>query len=58
MYKLFAVNVHWLVRGFWKVAQQWVDEFTLSKINVLGGEFEQEILKVVPADQLEKKYGG
>ncbi len=59
MFKLFAVHVAWLVRGLWKIVRPMLDEFTSSKINIFGSsDFEQEILKVVDADNLEKKYGG
>jgi len=58
LFKLYAVNTHWLVRGLWKVAKQMVDEFTLSKINLYGGDFQADILHLVPAENLEEKYGG
>lgn len=48
----------WLVRGLWKVARQLLDEFTTSKINIYGSDFEADILKVVDEANLEIKYGG
>lgn len=59
MFRMFAINVAWLVRGLWKVVRPMLDEFTSSKINIYGSsDFEADILKVIDADKLEKKYGG
>ena len=44
LFRFYAVNVHWLVRGLWKVAQQLVDEFTLAKMHMLGGNFKDNLL--------------
>jgi CRAL/TRIO domain len=37
LFRLFAVQVAWLVRGLWKVAKTMIDEFTVTKINIYGG---------------------
>lgn len=59
MFRLFAVQVGWLVRGLWKIVRPMLDEFTSSKINIFGSsDFEQEILKIIDENCLEKKYGG
>ena len=58
MFKLFAVHVAWLLRGMWKVARSLIDEFTASKINIYGSDFEADILKIVDEASLEVKYGG
>jgi hypothetical protein len=38
MFRLFAVDVAWLVRGLWKIVKPMLDEFTASKINIYGGQ--------------------
>jgi hypothetical protein len=59
MFRMFLVHVGWLVRGLWKIVRPMLDEFTSSKINIYGdSDFEQDILKVIDAKCLEKKYGG
>lgn len=56
---MFLVHVAWLVRGLWKIVRPMIDEFTATKINIYGdSDFEQDILKVVEAKNLEQKYGG
>jgi hypothetical protein len=58
LYRMYMVNSHWLIRGLWKVAKQWMDEFTVTKINILGHDFSKELLNVIDEDKLEVKYGG
>ena len=38
--------------------QGWIDEFTRSKIGVLSGAYTEELLKLIPLERLEKKFGG
>ena len=58
MFRLYAINCHWLLRGLWKIASKMVDEFTLQKMHLLGYDFKKELLELIPADNLEAKYGG
>lgn len=59
LYRLYAVNVPWLLRSLYTLAKGMMDEFTAIKMNLYGSTgFEQDLLKLVDADQLEKKYGG
>jgi hypothetical protein len=59
MFKLYAVQVAWLVRGLWKIVRPLLDEFTASKINIYGGnDFEQDMHKVIAPENLEEKYLG
>ena len=43
MFRLYAVNVHWLVRGLWTIAKNMVDEFTLTKMNMLGSDIKSTV---------------
>jgi hypothetical protein len=48
MYRLFCLNVAWLVRGLWKLVKTMIDEFTATKINIYGGnDYKDDILKVI-----------
>jgi len=44
LFRLFFVNVHWLVRGIWAVAKNLVDEFTLTKMKMLGSGIKEEVI--------------
>eukprot|EP00347_Sterkiella_histriomuscorum_P002775 403366847 len=58
MFKLYAINTHWLVRGLFKIAKSMLDEFTLSKINVLSTDFQASLLQTIDKSCLEQQYGG
>jgi hypothetical protein len=58
LYKLFCVNVHWLVRGLWAIAKQTVDEFTLNKMFLMGSDFQASLHEIIDKESLEEKYGG
>ena len=47
-----------LFRGVWTIAHQFVDDFTKKKMSIYGDDYAADILKLVPASNLEKKYGG
>ena len=59
MFKLFCVQVAWLVRGLWKIVQQLIDEFTASKISIYGGsDFQEPMKQIIDEKNLEQKFGG
>ena len=58
LFRMFGLNVHWLVRGLFKVVSTWLDEFTTTKINMLGSEFQRHLHEVIDENSLEEKYGG
>lgn len=53
LYRFYGINVGMLFRGVWAIAHQFVDDFTKMKMSVHGEDFAPEILKVVPAENLE-----
>ena len=58
LYRLFLINMHWLLRGIWSLVSKLVDEFTSHKIILMGYTFKEEVLKIIDAAQLEERYGG
>ena len=58
LFKFFGIKVGLLFRAVWVVAHQFVDDFTKRKMSIHGSSFKDDILKLVPAWNLEKKYGG
>lgn len=58
LFKFYGIDVTLLFRGVWAIAHQFVDDFTKQKMSIHGGDYSKEILKIVPADHLEQKYGG
>ena len=54
MYKLFCVQVAWLVRSLWKIVQSLIDEFTASKISIHGSnDFQEPIKQIIDEKNLE-----
>jgi len=58
LFRFFATDVNWLVRGLWKMAHRFVDEFTKQKLLIFGDDYRPKLLELVDANSLEEKYGG
>lgn len=58
LFRLYLVNTHWLLRGLWAIAKNAVDEYTLTKMNLLGSDFKPTIVQIIDEANLEQKYGG
>ncbi|KAF8728334.1 hypothetical protein AX14_006776 [Amanita brunnescens Koide BX004] len=58
MGKFYIINAPWAFSAVWAVVRPWLDEVTVSKINILGSGYKEELLKQIPADCLPKDYGG
>ena len=58
LYKFYGLEVNWMVRGMWKLAHRYVDEFTKRKLRIYGNDYQKELHADVPLANLEKKYGG
>ncbi|KAK0649405.1 CRAL-TRIO domain-containing protein [Cercophora newfieldiana] len=56
--KLYLINAPWGFGGVWNVVKGWLDPVTVQKIHVLGGSYQSELLKQVPAENLPKEFGG
>lgn len=56
--KLYVINAPWGFSGVWNVVKGWLDPVTVAKINILGGGYQSELLKQIPAENLPKQYGG
>ena len=58
LFKFYGVEVGLLFRGMWAIVHQFVDDFTKTKMSVYGTDYGQNLMEVIPAGNLEKKYGG
>lgn len=58
LFRFYAVNTPWLVRGVWSIAKNLVDEFTFTKMHLLSTDFKDEVHKFIDPSSLEQKYGG
>ena len=58
LFRFYGIEVGLLFRGVWALAHRFVDDFTKRKMSVHGSDYPEEILKIVPSENLEQKYGG
>jgi hypothetical protein len=56
--KLYLINAPWGFGSVWSVVKGWLDPVTVSKIHVLGGGYQKELLEQVPAENLPTQFGG
>ncbi|KPM36269.1 Sec14 cytosolic factor [Neonectria ditissima] len=56
--KLYLINAPWGFSTVWSMMKGWLDPVTVSKINILGGSYQSELLKQIPAENLPKNFGG
>jgi hypothetical protein len=54
---LFIVNAPYLFTAVWRIISTWLDEGTLSKIHILGKNYEK-LVEIAGADNLPQKFGG
>eukprot|EP00831_Metopus_contortus_P023927 TRINITY_DN20992_c0_g2_i1.p2 TRINITY_DN20992_c0_g2~~TRINITY_DN20992_c0_g2_i1.p2 ORF type:complete len:144 (+),score=25.40 TRINITY_DN20992_c0_g2_i1:7-438(+) len=57
LYKQYVLNTPFLIKGIWTVVKGFLEDFTVAKVNVLGGDF-SEMYTLIDKSQLEKKHGG
>ena len=56
--KLYLINAPWGFSGVFSVIKKFLDPVTVSKIHVLGGSYQKELLAQIPAENLPKHFGG
>jgi len=58
MGKFFIINAPWAFSAVWAIIRPWLDEVTVSKINILGSSYKEQLLTNIPAENLPKEFGG
>ncbi|PFH50313.1 hypothetical protein AMATHDRAFT_145401 [Amanita thiersii Skay4041] len=58
MGKFYIINAPWAFSAVWSIVKPWLDEVTVSKINILGGSYKDMLLQQIPPENLPKEYGG
>ncbi|KAG7096421.1 hypothetical protein E1B28_003860 [Marasmius oreades] len=58
MGKFYIVNAPYLFSTVWSLIKPWLDEVTAAKIAILGSNYQPELLKQIPAENLPKYLGG
>ncbi|CAI2374731.1 unnamed protein product [Moneuplotes crassus] len=58
LYKLFAINVGFLLRTIWTVISGFIDSFTENKIKIYSDDYIKDLFELVDIENLEKKFWG
>lgn len=58
MGKFYIINAPYLFSTIWSLIKPWLDEVTVSKINILGKGYKAELLKQIPEENLPADLGG
>ncbi|KAH9041823.1 CRAL-TRIO domain-containing protein [Lactarius hengduanensis] len=58
MGKFYIINAPWAFSAVWSVIKPWLDEVTVSKIEILGSTYKDKLLAQIPAENLPKDFGG
>ncbi|EIW81944.1 hypothetical protein CONPUDRAFT_54796 [Coniophora puteana RWD-64-598 SS2] len=58
MGKFYIINAPWAFSGVWSLIKPWLDEVTVSKIEILGGSYKDKLLAQIPAENLPAEFGG
>ncbi|CAO3597374.1 unnamed protein product [Absidia cylindrospora] len=56
--KLFLVNAPGAFVYFWKIVKCWLDPGTINKIQILGSDYQSQLLNHIPAENLPSFLGG
>ncbi|KAG5645791.1 hypothetical protein DXG03_005328 [Asterophora parasitica] len=58
MGKFYIINAPWAFSAVWAVIKPWLDEVTVSKVDILGSGYKSTLLKQIPSENLPKEFGG
>lgn len=58
MGKFYIINAPWGFSTIWSFIKPWLDEVTVSKIDIIGSTYAEKLLQQIPAENLPKEFGG
>jgi hypothetical protein len=58
MGKFYIINAPWAFSAVWSVIKPWLDEVTVSKIDILGSAYKEALLKQISPENLPEEFGG
>lgn len=58
LFRLFGINVPFLLRAIWQLVKNMCDKFTQKKMLMYGSGYEKDILEYVNGSWLEQRFGG
>jgi len=58
LYKLFAINVGFMLRTCWSLLSGFIDSFTAQKIHIYSDDYLNDIFELINFENIEKKFWG
>ncbi|KAJ7576850.1 CRAL-TRIO domain-containing protein [Mycena floridula] len=58
MGKFYIINAPWTFSAVWAVIRPWLDEVTVSKVDILGSNYKETLLAQIDKENLPKDLGG
>mmetsp|Transcript_26944 Transcript_26944/g.23787 ORF Transcript_26944/g.23787 Transcript_26944/m.23787 type:complete len:82 (+) Transcript_26944:245-490(+) len=58
LFKLFAINVGFMLRTVWALLSSFVDSFTANKIKIYSDDYLKDLFTLIECDKLETKFWG
>jgi len=58
MGKFYIINAPWAFSAVWSMIKPWLDEVTVSKIQILGGGYKTALLQQITPENLPAIFGG
>ncbi|KAH0587041.1 Sec14 cytosolic factor [Termitomyces sp. J132] len=58
MGKFYIINAPWAFSAVWRAIKPWLDEVTVSKVDILGSNYKETLLKQIAAENLPVILGG
>jgi hypothetical protein len=56
--KFYLINAPWGFSTVWAFIKGWLDPVTVSKIAILGSNYQPTLLQQIPAENLPSQFGG
>lgn len=58
MGRFYIINAPWAFSAVWSMIKPWLDEVTVSKIDILGSGYKSTLLEQIAPESLPKELGG
>lgn len=58
MGRFYIINAPWAFSAVWSIIRPWLDEVTVSKIDILGSAYKEKLLEQISEENLPKEFGG
>jgi len=58
MGKFYIINAPWTFTAVWSIIKPWLDEVTVSKIQILGSAYKEKLLEQITPENLPTIFGG